>query len=115
MSVAVFGVLSLGIAYTSDKFFEVALYAYTLYGVTLTPAVVAAIFFPRTQPRAVVAGMTSGLVTALLWKLFVAGDSGISALDPVLPALFANLIVLLIFQSVLPKTPDLKPQTTPEP
>jgi SSS family solute:Na+ symporter len=115
MSVALFGVLSLGIAYTSDKFFDVALYAYTLYGVTLTPAVVAAIFFPRTSPTAVVAGMFSGLATAILWKLFVAGEAGFSALDPVLPALFANLVVLLIFQLLLPKSADPNPQLTPKP
>ena len=112
MSVALFGVLALGIAYTSDKFFDVALYAYTLYGVTLTPAVVAAIFFPRTKPAAVVGGMFCGLVTAILWKLFVAGDEGIAALDPVIPALSANLMALLIFQSLNPKPPDHSPQTT---
>ena len=113
MSVVLFGVLALGIAYTSDKFFDVALYAYTLYGVTLTPAVVAAIFFPRTKPRAVVAGMFCGLVTAILWKLFVAGEGGLSALDPVLPALFANLLVLLILQGALPRSSADHPQATP--
>jgi len=86
--VVALGLVALGLAYTSDSFFDVALFAYTIYGVAITPAVGLALFAPRTSSSAVVAGMFAGLATALVWK-----STGL-AFDPVLPALGANLIVV---------------------
>ncbi len=108
-SVFLFGILALGIAYTSDEFFSVALYAYTLYGVTLTPAMVAAIFFPKTKPNAIVWGMASGLLVAIAWKLFEPETGVMHQLDPVLPALLSNVAVLFFLQCRSPKTGKLSP------
>jgi Na+/proline symporter len=111
LSVILFGLAALGIAYTSDEFFSVALYAYTLYGVTLTPAMVAAIFFPNTKSNAVVGGMASGLVVAVAWKFLAPTTGALGQLDPVLPALFANVIVLLFLQRLsLRHSPSESPQ-----
>jgi SSS family solute:Na+ symporter len=113
ISVLIFGLVALGLAYTSDSFFDVALYAYTLYGVTLTPAVVAAIFFPRTHPKAVVGGMLGGLGTALAWKFFSLAEGSFEGLDPVLPALLLNVLILLLLQICLPNASrkSLSPKT----
>lgn len=98
----------MALAFTSDQFFDVAIYAYTLYGVTLTPAVVAALIAPSTPRSAVVAGMFAGLFTALLWKVISVLERlpvVLSAVDPVLPALAANLIFLLVISSGLTQPP----------
>ncbi|MDF1799149.1 MAG: sodium:solute symporter family protein [Planctomycetota bacterium] len=107
--VLLLGLVALGLAYTSDSFFRIALYAYTLYGVTITPALLAALLLPRTPRQAVVGGMLAGLGTALAWKLVVpglrasrleaGGDGALPAwldLDPVLPALAANVLVAVL-------------------
>lgn len=96
------GLVALGLAYTSDSFFGVALFAYTIYGVAITPAVVLALFAPGVPGRAVVGGMLAGLVSALAWKL--AGFE----LDPVLPALGINLLVIGILSKL--SVPKLRPE-----
>ena len=103
--VLVFGAVALALAYSSDRFFSVALYAYTIYGVTITPAMVAALYAPATAPRAVVWGMASGLGVALVWKLAPFAES--LRIDPVLPALLANVLVLLLVQR-LSRPPTLR-------
>lgn len=93
------GLLALGIAFVSDKYFSVALYAYTLYGATLTPAVVCALLLPRTPRAAVVWGMASGLGVALLWRMaetYSMLPAALESVDAVLPALFANVLVLVV-------------------
>ena len=95
--VVVLGLIAMGLAFTSDRFFSVALYAYTLYGATLTPAVIAALLFPQTPPRAVVSGMAAGLTTALVWKAAAAGEwlpEMASEIEPVLPAIGMNLLAM---------------------
>ena len=91
------GVAAIALAFTSDRFFKVALYAYTLYGATLTPAVVCALIRPKVPSRAVVGGMVAGLSTALAWKaieLMGVMPSVCEPIEPVLPALGMNLLVL---------------------
>ncbi|MHC4217683.1 MAG: sodium:solute symporter family protein [Planctomycetota bacterium] len=97
--VVVLGVTALGLAFTTDEFFSVAIYAYTLYGASLTPAVLLALLRPKTAPAVVIAGMASGLGTALLWKGLLWGDvigAPWSELEPVIPALAANVAAMLI-------------------
>lgn len=96
--VVLLGLAALGLAFTSDRFLSVALYAYTLYGASLTPAILAALLRPRTPPAAIVSGMGSGLAVALLWKLLAACGAlpgALDAWDPVLPALAANLLAVI--------------------
>ena len=105
--VVVFGVFALLPAFLWEEFLSVALYAYTLYGASLTPAVLAALLRPATSSRAVLGGMIAGLGTALVWKLLL--DTGVftgtlAGVDPVLPALGANVGVLFVLETISRKT-----------
>jgi SSS family solute:Na+ symporter len=100
--VVVFGLFALLPAFLWEEFLSVALYAYTLYGASLTPALLAALLRPQTSPRAVVGGMIGGLGTALVWKVLL--DTGVltgmlAQVDPVLPALAANAAAMLILEA----------------
>lgn len=102
--VFVLGLIAIGLAFTSKKFFDVAMYAYTLYGATLTPAVVCALVWPRVPPAAVVGGMVTGLCTALAWKLALITEVIAEPWDdihPALPALGLHLLVLLALAKVV--------------
>jgi Na+/proline symporter len=96
--VLVLGLLSIGLAFASENFFSVAMYAYTLYGATLTPAVVCALVWPDVPRGAIVGGMLAGLATALVWKLALVLErmpAALTPVEPVLPALGVHLLALI--------------------
>lgn len=93
------GAVALIISYAGDGFFNIARYAYTLYGASLTPALVCALVRPTIPRRAIVSGMAAGLGTALIWKLLLANrwlPAALQPWDPSLPALAANLMVIVV-------------------
>jgi len=128
--VVALGLVALGLAFTSDEFFRVALFAYTIYGAGITPVVLAAFFWPRATARGAVACMLTGVGTALAWRqLMVPPDDGVARLegwasgagqewladlvgrlaglelDAVLPAAVVSAVVLVVV-SLLDAPPD---------
>ncbi len=70
------GVVAIGLAFTSDEFFNVAIFAYTLYGASLTPAMLAAFFWKRANSCGAVASIISGGVVATVWQFNYFGIAG---------------------------------------
>ena len=68
LTVVLLGVLALFLAFQSKEFFSVALFAYTVYGASITPALLAALFWPRATKAAAVASMVTGLVSSIAWR-----------------------------------------------
>ncbi len=62
------GLVALGLAFTSDRFFGVALFAYTIYGCAITPVLLAALFWRRATARGAVVALLTGTSVALLWE-----------------------------------------------
>jgi len=99
-------IVSLGFA-KSAGFFERALYAYTIYGASITPALVAALFWKRASKIGAILSISSGTVTTLLWK-----ESGIiqnliptsiySNIDEVLPAITVSVLGLILGSILFP-------------
>ncbi len=108
--VVLLGLVALGLAFTSDKFFEVALFAYTLYGAAITPPLLAALFWPRATGAGALASMVVGLVAATGWELgggaalrelaTSAGARGLAEflgyLDAALPAVCLSVATLVL-------------------
>jgi len=99
-------VVALGlVAFVQVRFFErvleMALYAYTMYGVGITPAVMAAFFWKRATPAGGTAAIGSGMGVTILWELF-GGSTGIAT---VYPALAVSLLALILV-SLLTRRPD---------
>lgn len=100
-TVLLLGFVALIMAFTSDKFFSISLFAYTLYGASITPALLAALFWKDVNYHAGSASMVVGLVTALLWKFLQSNnmlpqtlvDMGI---DAVVPAALLSTITLVL-------------------
>jgi len=102
--VVVYGLIALVLAFQSQRFFDVALFAYTIYGASITPALLAAFFWPRATKTGALCGMATGMSVALLWK-WQQGKGGLieavfgetfRAVDAVLPALFLSVVVLVV-------------------
>ena len=108
--VVLFGISALGLAFTSKKFFEVALFAYTVYGASITPVMIAAFFWPRATKAGATASMLAGLVTALGWSYVQMkgwwksefGWESIQSVNAVLPALLIAVVVLVVVSLMTP-------------
>jgi SSS family solute:Na+ symporter/sodium/proline symporter len=81
-------VLLLGAAgFVSLQFFttilEMALWAYTMYGAAITPALLAAFVWPRVTRQGGVAAMAIGMIVTLGWEIYAKSVGGVG--DPVYP------------------------------
>ncbi|MGI6272440.1 MAG: sodium:solute symporter family protein [Anaerohalosphaeraceae bacterium] len=101
--VLVFGVIAYFVSRAfaeSTGFFEKALYAFTIYGASITPSLVAAIVWPRATKAGSISSIASGAVVALLWSeakfvhKVLPGEIG--NLDAVLPAILVSVICLVL-------------------
>ena len=102
LMVVVFGVIGYFVTMMfaeTTGFFRKALYAFTIYGSSITPALVAAIVWKRATTYGAVASILTGTVVSLVWSMdFVQGilPPAISGLDAVLPALLASVTCLIV-------------------
>jgi SSS family solute:Na+ symporter/sodium/proline symporter len=114
--VVLLGLIALLLSFTSDKFFSVALFAYTIYGAGITPVLLAAFFWRRATRPGAVASMLTGVVTAVGWKGLISTGAlagwveGIglqsaaewfrkvaeARVEAILPALALSLVVLIV-------------------
>ncbi|MBN1420410.1 MAG: sodium:solute symporter family protein [Planctomycetes bacterium] len=100
--VVVFGVIAylvtLAFAETTG-FFDKALYAYTIYGASITPSLVAAIVWPRATRAGAIASIVAGTTVTLLWEeaasLGIDLPDAIAKLDAVLPAITISIACLV--------------------
>lgn len=97
-------VIALGLwAYVQVTWFtnvlQAALYAYTMYGAGITPAVLAAFFWKRATAVGGAASVAAGMTVTLAWEFAVQprlDPAGLGAVDPVIPALVASVATLVV-------------------
>ena len=98
------GVLGV-IGFVAGNFFPtilaMALWAYTMYGAGITPALLGALIWPRATPAGGVASIAVGMLTTLLWEIVAlmrgSGDAAYPlGLATVYPALFLSIGTLII-------------------
>lgn len=90
-------------AFASQGFFKVAFLAYTIYGVGITPPLLAALFWKRATPAGAVASMLVAGATTTLWFVFDGATRSAAALglpagteiDAVIPAILLATATLV--------------------
>jgi SSS family solute:Na+ symporter len=97
-------VIVLGIiAFIQVRFFttvlEMALYAYTMYGVGITPATLAAFFWKRATPTGGVCSIALGMATTIGWELLQKPFD----IPTVYPALVLSVASLIMVSLLTPK------------
>lgn len=101
--VIVLGLLAYLLSTLDDRFLEVALYAYTVYGAGITPSLLAAFFWKRATTAGALGSILSGTVVTVVWKNFgLAGwvpeffglPEG-TVVDAVIPAATISLLILV--------------------
>lgn len=102
--VVVLGVVAFAQVRFFERVLEMAIYAYTMYGVGITPAVLAAFFWKRATTAGGVSSIASGMAVTIVWELL---DQPWE-LPTVYPALGLSLCSLIFVSLLTPKPPDNK-------
>jgi len=96
------------IAFVQVRFFttvlEMAIYAYTVYGVGITPAVLAAFFWKRATAAGGVTSIAAGMITTILWKI-LGNPWGVPT---VYPPLILSLLCLILVSYLTPAPEEKK-------
>jgi SSS family solute:Na+ symporter/sodium/proline symporter len=107
--VVALGTIAFVISTYSEKFLEVALRAYTIYGTGITPSLVAALTWKRATAQGAVSSIALGVATTLIWEFGGLGAS--TGVDPVIPAIVLSVLTLVIVSLMTPppRPEQLKP------
>jgi solute:Na+ symporter, SSS family len=100
--VVVLGLFALLQATQFESILKAALYAYTVYGAAVTPAVMAVFFWRRTTTEGAIASIALGTIITIVWNL------GTHDLDAIYPALAASVISLIVVSLLTPAPPVSK-------
>jgi len=101
LMVIVFGIIAFLVTRMFGEttgFFDKALYAFTIYGASITPSLVAAIVWPRATKAGAITSILAGTVTTLLWAEVIKDrlPPQLGKLKAVLPAIMLSLICLIV-------------------
>ncbi len=110
IAVVLLGLLAFFVSVWSNDFFNMALLAYTIYGASITPVLLALFFWKRANGAGATAGIIGGVTATIVWDRMVAGGTltGLAAqFDAVLPAMLVA-VALLVIVSLL--TPPPRPE-----
>jgi len=108
------------IAYFASTFFEsildMSLYAYTMVGAAVTPALLAAFIWRRVTPLGGTASVAAGVVVSMLFAVLNQTDLesiplGFTELPldyeyAIYPAAFASILMLVVVSLLTPKSPE---------
>jgi len=99
--VIVFGVIAYLVTKTFSEttgFFDKAMYAYTIYGASITPCLVAAMFWKRATKAGAITSILAGTITTILWGEYIKDimPSSFAQIDAVLPAITVSVLALFL-------------------
>jgi Na+/proline symporter len=82
----------------STTVFEKSLYAFTVYGSSITPCLVAALFWKGATKAGAITSILAGTITTLLWAEVIKDHlpAQVAELDAVLPAIMLSVICLIV-------------------
>ncbi len=107
--VVVFGIIGwlVSLAFAeSTGFFRKALFAFTIYGAAVTPALVAAIVWKGATKAGAISSIFVGTIVSIGWQAYLKNymPGSIKSLDAVLPALILSVGSLIIVSKMTQKT-----------
>jgi SSS family solute:Na+ symporter/sodium/proline symporter len=109
--VVVIGAIAFAIGNAFPTILAMALWAYTMYGAGITPALLAAFVWPRATRTGGVASIAIGMLTTLIWEIvaLARGTGGhpdyLFGLETVYPALVFSIAGLVLVSLLTPPDP----------
>ncbi len=104
LSVLVIAVLAYALGQFFPSVLALQVYAYTVYGVAIAPAVFAVLFWPRATTAGVLSSMVLGTVTTLTWESLGLSAS-LNAIIVSLPVALLALVVVSLLTTLRPAQP----------
>ncbi len=89
--IPILGIIAFMLTMYFPTVLSVQMYAYTVYGAGITPALLAVFLFPKVTKPAGLASMASGLVSTLFWEFFYVQSTGINSALISVPVAFIVL------------------------
>ncbi|WP_096439223.1 sodium:solute symporter family protein [Alteribacter populi] len=96
MFIVVLGVLSFILINFFPTVLSVQMYAYTVYGAGVTPAVLAVFFWKKVNAIGGISSMVAGVVTTLTWEIILGQPFELNAAVIAVPVAFIVLIVVTL-------------------
>jgi SSS family solute:Na+ symporter len=93
VTVVLLGAFALAQAAYLESILRASLYAYTVYGAAVTPAVMAVFFWKRATTQGAISSIISGTMVTIVWNLIPGWKEW---MEPVYPALIASLFSLAV-------------------
>ena len=88
------GIAAIVLAYIAqDLVFWLVLFAWSGLGASFGPALILSLYWQRTTKAGIVAGMITGTLITIFWKLWLKEPTGIYEL---IPAFFGALLVIIL-------------------
>jgi solute:Na+ symporter, SSS family len=105
--VIVLGLFAVLQATQFESVLKASLYAYTVYGAAVTPAVMSVFFWRRTTTAGAICSILLGTVVTVAWQLMqqhgpAAVQAEIGEIDAVYPALFVSVASLVVVSLLTP-------------
>ena len=105
VTVVLLGIFAVLQATQFESVLKASLYAYTVYGAAVTPAVMAVFFWPRATTAGALSSIASGTVVTVLWQVWQQhtnwpGSPAIQAWDAIYPALLISVLSLVMVSLV---------------
>lgn len=95
--IPVLGVIAFLLTMYFPTVLAVQMYAYTVYGAGITPALLAVFLFPQVTKSAGLSSMVTGLIVTLFWEFFYVESTGINSVIVSVPVAITVLIIVTLF------------------
>ncbi len=108
--VVLLGIFAVLQATQFESILKASLYAYTVYGAAVTPAVMAVFFWPRATTAGALSSISSGTVVTVGWQIWQQhqgwpGSAAMQDIDAIFPALFISVVSLVLVSLVTVNSP----------
>lgn len=94
ISIVIAAVLAFVLGFYFPDILSVQMYAYTMYGATITPALLCALFYKKATKAGGVAGIASGAVMTILWDVILKSPGGVKSAIVSVPLAFLAIILV---------------------
>lgn len=104
------GVLAYVMIAAFEEILQAVVSAYTIYGASITPALLAVFFWPRATGAGGTASILTGSAVAVIWEVsrafFLGGDTYPLGVETIYPALLASTLALVVVSLATSPQPD---------
>nr|WP_317438517.1 sodium:solute symporter family protein [uncultured Enterocloster sp.] len=94
ISIVLVAFLAFVLGFYFPDILSVQMYAYTMYGATITPALICALFYKKATKAGGLAGIITGAVTTIIWDVVLRSPGGVQSAIISVPLAFIAIFLV---------------------